>query len=205
MRVGRVKWDLRYAYFPNYSAPLLDKMVRFTTTNVELGGQAAAEVTPLDPTVLYLPYYIYPLVSTHLYLPLQSASTIVLIIIMLHISDSSISHYVSHYCFSHYCLSHQVIEREGSFAVHTTCFEHVTKVQGLKAVNAFWNPSYYDPYRPTITKPIMYMDDGQVEANPLSTFKLTLLSIPSNTPSQCLQTHPLNSLKHTLSIHAHER
>ena len=28
MRRGRVEWDLRYAYFPNYSAPLLDKMVR---------------------------------------------------------------------------------------------------------------------------------------------------------------------------------
>ena len=28
MRRGRVEWTLRYAYFPNYSAPLLDKMVR---------------------------------------------------------------------------------------------------------------------------------------------------------------------------------
>ena len=59
MRVGRVNWGLRYAYFPNYSAPLLDKMVRFTTTNVELGGQAAAEVNPLITVVSYL-----PLVST---------------------------------------------------------------------------------------------------------------------------------------------
>ena len=56
MRVGRVNWELRYAYFPNYSAPLLDKMVRFTTTNLELGGQAAAEVTPLVTTALYLPH-----------------------------------------------------------------------------------------------------------------------------------------------------
>ena len=64
MRKGRVEWGLRYAYFPNYSAPLLDKMVRVTSTTVELGGAAAAEV----------------------------------------------------------------LESEGSFAVHTTCYEHVTKV-----------------------------------------------------------------------------
>ena len=46
----------------------------------------------------------------------------------------------------------------GAFAGHTTCYEHYTKVMGLKAVNAFWNPLYYDPHRPTITKQLVYTD-----------------------------------------------
>lgn len=46
----------------------------------------------------------------------------------------------------------------GAFAGHTTCYEHYTKVMGLKAVNAFWNPLYYDPNRRTITKQLIYTD-----------------------------------------------
>jgi hypothetical protein len=46
----------------------------------------------------------------------------------------------------------------GAFAGHTTCYEHYTKVMGLKAVNAFWNPLYYDPNRRTITKQLVYTD-----------------------------------------------
>ena len=46
----------------------------------------------------------------------------------------------------------------GAFAGHTTCYEHHTKVMGLKAVNAFWNPLYYNPQRPTITKQLIYTD-----------------------------------------------
>jgi len=32
----------------------------------------------------------------------------------------------------------------------------------MKATNSFWNPLYYDPLRPTITKQIIYVDDAQV-------------------------------------------
>lgn len=35
---------------------------------------------------------------------------------------------------------------------------------GLKAVNAFWNPFYYDPSIPTITKQLVYTSEREVEA-----------------------------------------
>lgn len=50
----------------------------------------------------------------------------------------------------------------GTVAMHTTCYEHVTKVLGLKATNSFWHPKYYDPLRPTITKQILFINDNQV-------------------------------------------
>lgn len=40
--------------------------------------------------------------------------------------------------------------------VHATCYEKSTKLTGLKATNAFWNIEYYDPYRRTLTKPVMF-------------------------------------------------
>ena len=43
-----------------------------------------------------------------------------------------------------------------SIAMHTTCYEKSTKVMGLKATNAFWNPRYYDPLHRTITKQLVY-------------------------------------------------
>jgi hypothetical protein len=49
-----------------------------------------------------------------------------------------------------------------TLAMHTTCYEHVTKVMGLKAANAFWNPKYYDPIRPTLTKQIIYISELQL-------------------------------------------
>jgi len=39
--------------------------------------------------------------------------------------------------------------------VHVTCFERDTKIMGLKAANSYWNPFYYDPRRPTITKKLL--------------------------------------------------
>ena len=89
---------MRYAYFPNYTAPLLDKMTVISGKTVELGGEAASSL--LDPA--------------------------------------------------------------GTVAMHTTCYEHVTKVLGLKATNAFWNPKYYDPRTPTITKQIIFINELQV-------------------------------------------
>ena len=47
-------------------------------------------------------------------------------------------------------------------AVHTTCYEHNTKIMGLKAANAYWNPLYYDPFRITITKPLLFINYKQL-------------------------------------------
>lgn len=55
-----------------------------------------------------------------------------------------------------------MLEEEHTVAMHTTCYEQSTKVMGLKATNAFWNPKYYDPLRPTLTKQILYISDEQV-------------------------------------------
>ena len=48
------------------------------------------------------------------------------------------------------------LRKKGAVAAHTTCYEQKAKVNGLKAANAFWNPHYYDPQRPTITKQLVY-------------------------------------------------
>jgi len=97
MRVGRGTFGLRYAYFSNSTAALMDKIVQ-KWRGVELGGQPAAEM----------------------------------------------------------------FSRESTLAMHTTCYEQSTKVMGLKATNAFWNPLYYDPLRPTLTKQILFINDDQV-------------------------------------------
>lgn len=98
MRIGRATFGLRYAYFSNNTAVLLDKMNQFVSRTVELGG-------------------------------IQSAT---------------------------------LLTSQKSLAMHTTCYEQTTKVMGLKATNSFWNPLYYDPLRPTITKQILYISDNQV-------------------------------------------
>lgn len=97
MRIGRGTFGLRYAYFDNSTAALLDKIVQ-RYRSIELGGEAAS----------------------------------------------------------------LLLAREHTLAMHTTCYEQSTKVMGLKATNAFWNPKYYDPLRPTITKQILYVSDEQV-------------------------------------------
>ena len=97
MRIGRGTFGLRYAYFDNSSAALMDKIVQ-KYRNIELGGEAASVM----------------------------------------------------------------LEGEHTVAMHTTCYEHSTKVMGLKATNAFWNPRYYDPLRPTLTKQIIYLSEEQL-------------------------------------------
>lgn len=98
MRYGRVKFGLRYAYFGNTTAVLLDKMNLYGNRSVELGGMAA----------------------------------------------------------------YNLLAEGNTMAAHMTCYEHTTKVLGMKATNSFWNPLYYDPLRPTITKQIIYVNDAQV-------------------------------------------
>ena len=99
MRIGRGTFGLRYAYFSNSTAVLLDKMSgKQHGRAVELGGIASASL----------------------------------------------------------------LMRERALAVHTTCYEQTTKVMGLKASNAFWNPRYYDPIRPTLTKQLLYVSDSQL-------------------------------------------
>lgn len=93
--LGRGTFGLKYAYFSNSTAPLLDKLVFHQGSLMELGGEA---------------------VSSFLY-------------------------------------------AKKALAMHTTCYEKSTKVMGLKATNAFWNPRYYDPLRNTLTKQILYTSD----------------------------------------------
>eukprot|EP00605_Chrysophyceae_sp_TOSAG23-4_P001182 GSChrysophyteH1.ASY1.ANO1.1290.1 assembled CDS len=97
IRVGRGTNGLRFAYFSNSTAPLMDKIVQ-KWRGIELGGQPAANL----------------------------------------------------------------FTKENTIAIHTTCYEQSTKVMGLKATNAFWNPLYYDPLKPTITKQIFYQNEEQV-------------------------------------------
>eukprot|EP00981_Chlorochromonas_danica_P013934 scaffold7111_cov187-Ochromonas_danica.AAC.6 len=59
-------------------------------------------------------------------------------------------------------------------AVHTTCYEQKTKVMGLKAVNAFWNPFYYDPTRRTITKPLIFLTEEELRDEVRSLFYLAI-------------------------------
>jgi hypothetical protein len=48
--------------------------------------------------------------------------------------------------------------------VHVTCFEKSTKIMGLKAANAYWNPYYYDPSRPTITKKLLMFHNKNLQS-----------------------------------------
>lgn len=56
----------------------------------------------------------------------------------------------------------KLLTEQQSIAMHTTCYEKSTKVMGLKATNAFWNPKYYDNLRPTLTKQLIYINDEQL-------------------------------------------
>ena len=46
-------------------------------------------------------------------------------------------------------------ELKDAVAAHATCYEGSTKLLVMKAINAFYSPSYYDPQRRVITKPLM--------------------------------------------------
>ena len=48
-------------------------------------------------------------------------------------------------------------ELQDAIAAHATCYEGYTKLLVLKAINAFYSPSYYDPHRRVITKPLMFI------------------------------------------------
>lgn len=98
MRIGRGTFALKYAYFSNNTAPLLDKAVLKQGLQLELGGE----------------------------------------------------------------IMQNFLEEHHSIAMHATCYEKSTKVMGMKASSAFWNPRYYDPRQPTITKQILYFDDRQL-------------------------------------------
>ena len=50
----------------------------------------------------------------------------------------------------------------GAIAAHTTCYDSTTKVMGLKASNAFWNPFYYDYNRRTVTKKLLYVTEKEL-------------------------------------------
>ena len=98
MRVARGTLGMKYAYFGNFTAPLMDKLTLHNGIVHELGGMVIGDL----------------------------------------------------------------LHRAHSVAIHTTCYEKSTKVMGLKAANAFWNPRYYDQLRPTLTKQLLYFSDKQL-------------------------------------------
>ena len=48
-------------------------------------------------------------------------------------------------------------ELHDAVAAHATCYEGSTKLLVMKAINAFYSPSYYNPQRRVITKPLMFI------------------------------------------------
>lgn len=69
-----------------------------------------------------------------------------------------------------------ILKKRGAIAVHTTCYEQKTKVMGLKAANAFWNPRYYDPYTRTITKKLLFSTPEELEQELLSLVYLAIIT-----------------------------
>ena len=99
MREKRATREIKYAYFANNTALLLDKIYTWQhNRSVELGGTAAENI----------------------------------------------------------------LHGQKAVAVHTTCYENTVKLWALKAANAYWNPRYYDPMRPTLSKLIYYTDEEGV-------------------------------------------
>ena len=56
----------------------------------------------------------------------------------------------------------QALRDQHAMAMHTTCYEKSTKVMGLKASSAFWNPRYYDPLRRTLTKQLLFTSEQKL-------------------------------------------
>lgn len=59
-------------------------------------------------------------------------------------------------------IAEDILSYRGAVAVHTTCYEQKTKMMGLKAANAFWNPLYYNPQKRTLTKRLLYLSETQL-------------------------------------------
>ena len=132
---------LQWRYVPVTQAVLIDKLFKFVNQAVELGGEATAAIlagrTPESSSET------------------ESVSDL---------SRNDKTKGVANMKFMHQntWLSEQEQEQQQfvgaappAAAVHVTCFEKDTKMMGLKAANAFWNPLYYDPRRPTITKKLL--------------------------------------------------
>lgn len=96
MRITRGVSAMKYAYYDNNTAPLLDKLVLKHGNVMELGGELLANF----------------------------------------------------------------LADKGSIATHATCYEKSTKVHGLRAAAAFWNPRHYDPLQRTLTKHLVYIDEA---------------------------------------------
>jgi hypothetical protein len=69
-----------------------------------------------------------------------------------------------------------ILKKRGAIAVHTTCYEQKTKVMGLKAASAFWNPRYYDPNTRTITKKLLFSTPAELEQEVLSLVYLAIVT-----------------------------
>lgn len=98
MRIARGTAAMKYAYYDNNTAPLLDKLVLKHGNVMELGGELLASF----------------------------------------------------------------LAEKGTIAMHATCYEQSTKVHGLRAAAAFWNPRHYDALTRTITKVLVYISEEQI-------------------------------------------
>jgi hypothetical protein len=98
MRITRGTAAMKYAYYDNNTASLLDKLVLKHGNVMELGGELLAKF----------------------------------------------------------------LAEKGTIAMHATCYEKSTKVHGLRAAAAFWNPRHYDPLVKTITKVLLYQSEQQI-------------------------------------------
>lgn len=98
MRIARGTAAMKYAYYDNNTAPLLDKLVLKHGNVMELGGELLAKF----------------------------------------------------------------LAEKGTIAMHATCYEQSTKVHGLRAAAAFWNPRHYDPLARTLTKVLVYVSEQQI-------------------------------------------
>lgn len=78
-----------------------------------------------------------------------------------------------------YELGGSVAEKElgDAVAVHATCFEGSTKVQGLQASGAYWNIPYYQASRRTLTKPLIALSKRSLR---LELQALAYLAIKTN-------------------------
>lgn len=99
------KVKLSWGFFPDSQVVLVDKIHKFESQNIELGGEEAESI----------------LTST--------------------------------------------LYRRDAIAVHATCYEMKVKVPALKAVGAFWNPGYYDPWRRTLTTKLYFRNSRQLRTH----------------------------------------
>lgn len=147
-------YGFRWAFFPAGSAILLDMMYKFNDPRYELGGLAAYDLFTVTNNVVKTTKAL----SKSMKVDTTAAD-----------STSSISDREMRLA-GRRGKRHQMSVRTQDvglssgdvYAVHTTCYEQGSKILGLKAANAYWNPYYYTANRRTLTKPLVFITEEQL-------------------------------------------